>query len=137
MKPVYGFNQPDVQIEEIMLEKIKFGLSVSFSGSLRNSITMDTDWRIFSDDVIRRINFFLLGNKTHTEEKEVVVKTYPSTMWDELIEDYAPHWLKKIFPVRYSKDTKKVIYHNYKVCPHLDAPDRGKHIRWVISKEGR
>ncbi len=88
MKELIGNHSPDAQIEEIVLEKIRFGVSNIMSGTLRNELEMTTDWRIFSDDIIRQIRGYLLGNKVNTEEYNDVIVTYPATMWEELKEYY-------------------------------------------------
>jgi len=54
-------------------------------------------------------------------------------MWDELLLDFAPKWLKKIFPVHYTRDIRHRTVNNFKVCPHIDVPnDKMKHVKFLI-----
>lgn len=131
-----GNNPPDGQIEQIMLEKIKFGLEEVMSGELRNSMKLVTDWNYFSDNVVRRLTYILIGNEVHEETHDECIKTYPATMWEELKKDFAPAWFQRRFPVRYSRDVKRVTIKQYHVCPHIDMPrDHFAHIRWLSGRE--
>jgi len=133
MNELVGQYPPDQEIEEIVLEKIRFGIRNVMPGSLRNELSMVSDWEIFSDSIIRQIHGYLLGNKVNTEEHDDVVKIYPATIWEELKEDFAPQWFLKRFPVRYIKEIRHRTVNNYKVCPHLDAPKNDMHIRFLTT----
>ncbi len=131
---IIGNNPPDAQIEEVILEKIRFGIQPVMSASLREQMTMTTDYDIFSDTIIRRIRAYLLGNKVNIEEWDSEVEVYPSTMWEELKNDFAPKWIKKRWPVRYSRDVTHHIQNQYHVCPHLDVPKQETHLRYLINR---
>ncbi len=122
-----------MQIEEIILEKIRFGISHVMSGTLRDSLKLTTDWDIFSDDILRQLKGYLVGNKVNTEQYDDLVKIYPATMWEELKEDFAPKWFLRYFPVRFTKNIRHRTVNNYRVCPHLDIPSKKDlHIKWLV-----
>ena len=94
-----------------------------------------SDNDIYTNSIIKYLSFYLFANKVHDEECEATVRVYPATMWEELKRDFAPEWLKRKFPVRYSRDiTQHTNIHNH-VCPHLNHKDNGKHLDFMVLRD--
>jgi len=132
VKRIANYNE-QVEYERVVLEYIAFGLVDMVDRGQLRQMRFTEDPTEYADTVIRKIRYFLLGRNTHNEVIEDVVKTYPATMWEELKRDFWPRWLKKRFPVRYSKDVKHVLHKHYNVCPHLNAP-QGKHLDFMVER---
>ncbi len=126
-----------VEYERQVLEYITFGLAdIVDAGQLKQmTFTKDHDFtRAYADGVIHKIRLFLLGQNTHNEVTEDVVKTYPATIWEELKRDFWPDWLVRKYPVRYIREVKHVLNKHYNICPHLNAP-QGNHLDFMFQKQ--
>ncbi len=121
-----------LQIDRIILEKIQFGIQQMISSALLSDMRYESVEDITAQSFIQRLTFYLFANKVHEEDCESIVRVYPATMWEELKRDFWPKWLKRKFPVRYSRD---VTFHNHKhyhVCPHLNYKDDRKHLDFMM-----
>ncbi len=119
-----------VSVDRITLEKIQFGIQQMISRSLLDDMRYETIDDIETQSFIKRLTFYLWGNKVHGEEYDTA-KTYPATMWEELKRDFCPKWLKCKFPVRYSRD---IIHHkvaHWHVCPHLNYKTDNAHLNFM------
>ena len=125
------FNR-EATVEQTVLDLVQFHLANQMSPSIKNRMRMNEEYDAITDSFIRQLSFFLLSNKVHEEENEAIVRRYPATIWEELKRDFWPKWLKRKFPVRYSKDVTLHNHKHYHICPHLDIPDKETHIRFMI-----
>lgn len=121
-----------VTMDRITLEKIKIGLSHCMSSALLDDMTLVLERDIFTDDIIRRFTGYLFANKVNVEDYDDTVRTYPSTMWEELKRDFAPKWFKRLSPIRYSKDITHHTTTHYHVCPHLDVKSNNPHLHFMM-----
>ena len=120
-----------VTVDKITLEKIQFGIQQMMSKALMDDMRYESVEDIATNSFIKQLTFYLWGNKVNVEEYDTA-KEYPATMWEELKRDFLPQWLKRKFPVRYSRD---VTHHNethWHVCPHLDFKDNRKHLDFLM-----
>lgn len=65
------------------------------------------DISIIEDEVARQFIYKLDGyfwELDHLEEKEI---TYPTNWWEAFKAEYFPEWLRKIYPIKYTKVTIK------------------------------
>ncbi len=128
-------NNDTVAVDKITLEKIRFAISQMVSNSVLEDMDYHSQYDILTDSFIKRLSLYLLSNKVNQEEHDDVVNVYPATMWEELKRDFCPQWLKRKFPVRYSRDIKHTTIKHYHVCPHLNVKtDRG-HIDFMMLKD--
>ncbi len=123
--------QDIVTMDRVTLEKIQVGIQQMVSLALLRDMQFESVEDIVSDAIIQRLRFYLLANKVHDEDNETA-KTYPATMWEELKRDFWPNWLKRRFPVRYSRDVTHHNHKHYHVCPHLDYKDNRKHLDFMM-----
>ena len=122
-------------VDKVTLKKIQFHISHMMSPALMDDMRLVSESDISTDSIIRHLSFFLYSNRVNVEERDDVVHTYPATMWEELKRDFWPQWLKRRFPVRYSRDiTHHTTVHNH-VCPHLNYKDNRKHLDFMVLKE--
>ena len=119
-------------IDRITLEKIQFNMQQMVSSTLLSGMKFESMEDIITQSFIQRLTFYLLGNKVHDEDVETTVRTYPATMWEELKRDFWPKWLKRRFPIRYSRDVTQHNYKHYHVCPHLNYKDDRKHLEFMM-----
>ncbi len=124
--------QDMVTMDRIVLEKIKFGIQQMVGSALMDDMRYESIEDIATRSIIQRLTFYLLGNKVHSEEVDIKVRGYPATMWEELKRDFWPKWLKRIYPVRYSRDVTHVTNHHFHVCPHLNYKDDRKHLVFMM-----
>ena len=124
--------QDMVTMDRITLEKIQFNIQQMVSSALLSDMRYETMEDISTQSLSQRLTFYLWGNKVHEESCESVVRVYPATMWEELKRDFCPNWLKRKFPVRYSRDVTLHNHKHYHVCPHLNHKDDRKHLDFLI-----
>ena len=122
----------EAQINKITLEKIQFNIQQMISPALLNEMRYESIEDITTQSFIRRLTFYLVGNKVNHEEVDSQIRVYPATMWEELKRDFWPKWLKRRFPVRYYRDITHVTHNHYHVCPHLNYPDNRKHLEFMM-----
>uniref|UniRef100_A0A6M3KV41 Uncharacterized protein n=1 Tax=viral metagenome TaxID=1070528 RepID=A0A6M3KV41_9ZZZZ len=123
--------QDMVQVDRITLEKIQFGIQQMMSKSLMDEMRYESREDIETRTFIKQLTFYLWGNKVNVEKYDTE-KVYPATMWEELKRDFWPIWLRRMFPVRYSRDVthhKEIHWH---VCPHLNCKDDRKHLNFMM-----
>ena len=121
-----------VQMDRITLEKIQFNIQQMISPSLLRDMRYESIEDIAMQSIIKRLTFYLWGNKVNEEEYDDTVSVYPATMWEELKRDFCPDWLKRKFPVRYSRDVTHHTTKHYHICPHLNhKPDR-EHLDFMM-----
>jgi len=118
--------------DRITLEKIRFGLQQSVGAELLEDMRYESREDIITQSIIKQITFYLWGNKVNEENHDDVVRIYPATMWEELKRDFWPNWLKRKFPIRYSKDIEHRTTKHYHVCPHLNYKDDHAHLRFLM-----
>ena len=116
-----------VTVDRITLEKIQFGIQRMVSSATIDDLQYDNIEDFTTRSIIQRLTFYLWGNKVNEEDCEAVVRVYPATIWEELKRDFWPNWLKRKFPVRYSKDVTLHNHKHYHMCPHLNYKDDRKH----------
>ena len=101
-------------IEQIKLDKLRFELSKR----LQKSYFHDTDVDVIVDyldrDFIVRYNTTLLADK-FTED--IYIARYPNTIWQYFKERYLPSWIRKKYPVKYTKFKTKIKH--YHTFPYL------------------
>lgn len=120
--------------EQVTAKVMEFSSQLALSRAVIDSVKLYEHHGL--DQLVYSITIGLLGNKTKTEEYDDVVKVYPSTMWEEL-KSLWPRWLRRRFPVQYTRDILHRTVKHYHVCPHLDWPGNEKHMEWLIPiKEG-
>ena len=124
--------QDMVTMDRITLEKIQFGIQQMVSSALMDDMRYESIDDITTQSIIKRLTFYLWGNQVHHEEVDSLVSRYPATMWEELKRDFWPRWLKKKYPVRYSKDITHTTHKHYHVCPHLNYKDNRKHLDFMM-----
>ena len=124
--------QDMVQINRIALEKIQFGIRQYMSVALRDDMGLESEYDIYTDSIIKYLSFYLFANKVNQEECDDVVQVYPATMWEKLKQDFWPRWLKRKFPVRYSRDITHHTTKHYHICPHLNYKDDRKHLDFMM-----
>ena len=120
-----------VTVDKITLEKIQFGIQQMMSGALMDAMRYGSVEDIATNSFIKQLTFYLWGNKVNVEEYDTA-KEYPATMWEELKRDFCPTWLKRKFPVRYSRDITHHKEMHWHVCPHLDFKDNKKHLDFLM-----
>lgn len=118
--------------DRITLEKIRFGIQQMISSALMDDIQYESIEDIATQSIVKRLTFYLWGNKVNEEEHDDVVHVYPATMWEELKRDFWPKWLVRRYPVRYSRDITHHTTKHYHVCPHLDYKDNRKHLEFMV-----
>jgi hypothetical protein len=124
--------KPDrIQADSITLEKIRFAMQDIISPALLADMAYESIEELQTDSVIKKLTFYLFANKVHAEEYEVEVRVYPSTMWEELKQDFWPRWLKRRFPPRYSKDITLHTHTYFHVCPHLNTKSDRQHLDFM------
>ena len=124
--------QDTVTIDRITLEKIKFSIQQMVGSALMEDMRYDSIDDVATKSIIRQLTFYLWGNKVNEEEYDDAVNVYPATMWEELKCDFWPAWLKRKFPVRYSRDITHHTSKHYHVCPHLNHKDDRKHLDFMM-----
>ena len=124
--------QDMVTMDRITLEKIQFNIQQMISPALLSEMRFESVEDITAQTLIQKLTFYLFGNKVHHEEVDSQVRVYPATMWEELKRDFWPKWLKRIFPVRYSRDIIHQTHKHYHVCPHLNYKDDRKHLDFLM-----
>lgn len=124
--------QDMVTMDRITLEKIQFNIQQMISLALLNEMRFESVEDITAQFFIQRLTFYLWGNKVHHQEVDSQVRVYPATMWEELKRDFWPEWLKRRFPVRYSRDITHVTHNHYHICPHLNYKGDRKHLDFLM-----
>jgi len=124
-------------MDRITLEKIKFGIQEMVSSSVMGDMQYESIDDIVTRSIIKRLTIYLWGNKVNSEEHDDIVHTYPATMWEELKRDFWPAWLKRKFPVRYSKDITHHTSIHYHVCPHLNHKVDHDHLSFMMRNDIR
>ncbi len=115
----------------VTAEIMQFGSQLALSQSVVDSAKLYERNDIGLKQLIYSVTIGLLGKETHTEEYEDIVKTYPATMWEEL-KSLWPRWLRRRFPVRYTRDICHRTVKDYHICPHMDYPHGDlAHVRWL------
>ena len=121
---------------QVNAKVMQFSSSLALSRAVIDSVKLYEHQDIGLDQLVYSITIELLGNKTKTEEYDDVVKVYPSTIWEEL-KSLWPRWLRRRFPVRYTRDILHRTVKHYHICPHLDWPNNAKHMEWLIPQVDR
>ena len=121
-----------VTMDRITLEKIQFGIQQMVSSALMDDMRYESREDITTQSIIKQLTFYLWGNKVNEEECDDVVNVYPATIWEELKRDFWPDWLRRKFPVRYSRDITHHTSKHYHVCPHLNYKDDRKHLDFMM-----
>jgi len=124
--------QDTVTMDRITLEKIKFTIQEMISPALMDDMRYESIEDIAKRSIVKRLILYLWSNKVNEEEYDDIVNVYPATMWEELKRDYWPRWLKRKFPVRYSRDITHHTSKHYHVCPHLNCKDDRKHLDFMV-----
>ncbi|KKK88440.1 hypothetical protein LCGC14_2743160 [marine sediment metagenome] len=121
--------------EMVTAELMRFSSQVALSDSVMASIEVEQYHDIALRQLVHSITIGLLGKETSTEEFDDVVKTYPATIWEEL-KSLWPGWLRRRFPVQYTREIRHRTVKHYHVCPHVDYP-RGdaSHIQWLRGEQ--
>uniref|UniRef100_A0A6M3JLQ6 Uncharacterized protein n=1 Tax=viral metagenome TaxID=1070528 RepID=A0A6M3JLQ6_9ZZZZ len=123
----------EVTAEKVTLEKIQFQISQAVSKSFLRDIDIYSYDDMVADGIIKQLRFYLVGNKVNEEEYDDIIREYPATIWEELKRDFWPKWLKRRFPVRYSRDIVHKNVKHYHVCPHLETPsNQPDHINFML-----
>ena len=120
-----------VTADKITLEKIQFGIQQMISRALMDDMRYESVEDVATGSIIKQLTFYLWGNKVNVEEYDTE-KVYPATMWEELKRDFCPSWLKRKFPVRYSRDITHHKETHWHICPHLNYKDDRKHLDFMM-----
>jgi len=118
-------------MDKITLEKIQFGIQQRISSALMDDMRFETIEDVTMQSIIKQLTFYLWGNKVNVEEYDTA-KVYPATMWEELKRDFWPRWLRRRFPIRYSRDITHHKETHWHVCPHLNFKDDRKHLDFLM-----
>ncbi len=104
------------EIERIVLEKLKFGLSEHIHPVLLSKLRLSIEEDIFTKDLIARIRGFVWSKEVKKEVEETF--SYPSNWWEAVKARFFPKFLKRRYPVKYKY--KDVVIHHIHICPHVD-----------------
>ena len=111
----YQYNEnpyKKLSIEEENLEKLKFIILHELPpGISLKSVDFSEHVSFIRDTVMMRVSFCLLGK----ELKPIKLK-WPLTWWEHFKERHFPGWLKKKYPVKYTRVeiTPRLFYPNMK-----------------------
>ncbi len=116
---------------EVTAEVMQFYAQLALSDSVVNSVCLQERLDIALPGLVYSLTIGLLGKPTKTDEYDDVVATYPATMWEEL-KRYWPRWLRRRYPVRFTREIRHRTVRQYHVCPHLDWPKTdARHVEWL------
>ena len=118
-------------VDKVTLQKIQFGIQQMMSSALMDDMRYESINSIETQSIIKQLTFYLWSNKVNVEEYDTK-KTYPATMWEELKRDFCPNWLKRKFPVRYSRDVTHHTVTHWHVCPHLNYKTDDAHLNFMM-----
>ena len=110
-----------IDVEELVLEKIKFGVAQYHYNLHPQNLKYETDFDVSHQRMIHYLSWNLLG-------KTIETKRYPSTWWDAFKDRWFPRFLKNRLKVNYDE------FKLYAICPHINK-DFGKsseiHFKWL------
>jgi len=121
-----------VTYDKVTLQKIQFGISEMISPALMEDMRYESIASFVSNSIIKQLKFYLWGNRVNSESHDEYVSVYPATMWEEIKRDFWPQWLKRRFPIRYSRDVKFTTHNHYHVCPHLNTKSDRPHLDFMM-----
>ena len=83
------------------------------------------------EEIVYKLSTYILGLQA---EKIVWHVSYPQDWWEALKERFAPSWLRKRYPVKYTErhfEERKYA----KVCPHLTCDPEKDHVRFFYTEK--
>ena len=107
-----------VQYKELVLEKIKFGLSRHISKAQLMDMKIERTEGFICDDIVFAIRGYLSGEKLREEKRNWKIK-YPSSWWQMFKEQYFPQWLINKFPIKYIIKRRRVTFKVYELYPQF------------------
>ncbi len=117
--------EESVPLNEVILEKIRFGLSTYAP----NVFPQDLDYEKYRDirlqHTIETLSWSLLG-------KRIEKIKYPSTWWDAFKDRWYPKFLKKRFPINWEH------FRLYNICPHINeawVDNKSVHLNWIENEK--
>jgi hypothetical protein len=105
---------PNIKVERIILEKIKFGVGIRLPQDAIRNMTLEQSVDFVSRDIVLRFETFLLGRKVREEIKEQQVIFY--SWWDFFKARHCPIWFIKRFPIK--QHLQPIVINHYHICPH-------------------
>ena len=120
--------QPDYfkKVEELILEKIKFGMNLPLDSEFINSGNIELYLTPYANQIIMNFRTRILGQRKEVEKS--VVYEFPKNWFEHLKQDYAPKWILKRFPVKTEYFYKKIVIDASALFPELGS--RGEDIRF-------
>jgi len=119
------------KIEQITLEKIKYGLKKYISPAQLRDLKVKSYKDDFTNSIVVEIRDFVYGRKIKKEVTKVV--RYPSNWVQAVKERFLPEFIRRRFPVKY-KCINAVTVH-YHICPHLNVVSQGEHLNFLAGRE--
>lgn len=129
-----------VDIEEIILQRIKFGVVEVMDASLLEEIKIsDPLFDFVSNSIAIKLKGFVygidIGKKESTYYGEEV--KYPSNWWEAFRERFFPNFWKRKFPIIYNEiPTEVTVYQDFKnICPHIPKSPLNEHIYFLKNEK--
>ncbi len=124
--------EDSVEFERTALPLMRAAVSrtVNIGDLTRSKMRLDS-WRdTFIDGMSYQLSTYLVGNKVHERVCENI--EYPSDWKESFKERWFPEFLKKSYPVKYTR--VPTLIHHYHMCPHAPSPwNNGKHIEFLTT----
>lgn len=104
-------------IQEILLRRMKFAASASFSAPMIDSMELHVEERWWKELVLT----LTMGVYTEELQSEIIVATvdYPATWWQHFKQSCFPKCLERRFPVRMTRVEKRVNVTKFVAYPQL------------------
>ena len=108
---------------EIVLKKVRSSVTVPVSKSLLENMNLELIADIIKEDIVVAMMSLYAPGSEHTVKHEVWVGEVPDGRWQMFKAALGlPHRTKDIY------GPYTCIF---KVCPHVDVPDRTTHFHWM------
>lgn len=125
-----------VDIEEIILQKIRFGVIETMDPSLLEEIKISEPLSDFVSNMITvRLKGFVYGVDIAKEESTYHENEieYPANWWEAFRERFFPEFWKRKYPIIYNEiSTEVTIHQDFKnICPHIPKSLIKEHIYFL------
>ena len=84
------------------------------------------------DNLVMQITSWCAAGRIPDMVSTVTVE-WPDGVWQTFKHKFMPKWFTSCWPVRMAKREIETLHNTYFVCPHLETPDRGPHIKFMAT----
>lgn len=104
------------RLNELILERVKFGCTQFVGEDVLGNIKLDTYADMVSGQIVHSFRTYILSEKTK-EEGVTNRFRYPKNSWEHFKYEFAPKWFLSRWPVRWNYEKKTTLVKHFVCLP--------------------